>query len=93
MSNSTISGNKVIGGGGDGGGIYNDYHGILTVTNSTFSGNSANASGGGIYNRSRPVTVSNCVFSGNSAGWGGAGIYNSWDGSGMMTVDSSIFTG
>ena len=50
----------------DGGGIYND--GTLTVSNSTFAGNSASSgSGGGIYNHGT-VTVSNSTFSGNSAG-------------------------
>ena len=34
---------------GSGGGIYNQ--GTLTVNNSTFSGNTANLYGGGIYNR------------------------------------------
>ncbi len=78
--------------GSGGGGVYNDgYSGTatLTVTNSTFSGNSVAApysvgSGGGIYNNgsygSATLTVANSTFSGNSAGaadygWGGA-IYN-----------------
>ncbi|MGW8178941.1 MAG: PKD domain-containing protein, partial [bacterium] len=54
----------------NGGGMYN-YSSSPTVTNCTFSGNSA-GSGGGMYNNSSPSpTVTNCTFSGNSAGSGG----------------------
>src|SRR6266403_1864077 len=96
--------------GSGGGGVYNDgYSGTatLTVTNSTFSGNSVGApymvgSGGGIYNYgsygSATLTVANSTFSGNSAGaadygWGGA-IYNDgFDGSATLTVTNSTFSG
>jgi len=93
-----------------GGGVYNDgYSGTatLTVTNSTFSGNSVGApymvgSGGGIYNNasygSATLTVANSTFSGNSAGaadygWGGA-IYNDgYSGSATLMVNNSTFSG
>jgi hypothetical protein len=72
-----------------GGGIVNQ--GTLTVTNSTFSGNSADGSGGGIYNASNgTLTVTNSTFSDNSANTGG-GIYNNVDG--MLTVTNSTFSG
>ncbi len=58
----TITGGNVS---GDGGGIFND--GTLTVTNSTFSGNSAVDGGGGIYNSGGTLTVTDSTFSGNSA--------------------------
>jgi CSLREA domain-containing protein len=48
-----------------GGGIANS--GTLTVTNSTFSGNSAPGGGGGIANNGGTLTVTNSTFSGNSA--------------------------
>jgi len=81
-----------------GGGVYNDgYSGIatLTVTNSTFSGNSAGVAdygwGGAIYNDgysgSATLMVNNSTFSGNSAGYHGGGIYN---GSGMVTIRHTI---
>jgi hypothetical protein len=70
-----------------GGGIYN--LGALTVSNSTFSGNSALHSGGGIYNGPGAVlAVSNSTFSGNSAQQGG-GIGNN----GTLTVSDSLFSG
>ena len=96
--------------GSGGGGVYNDgYSGTatLTVTNSTFSGNSVAApysvgSGGGIYNNgsygSATLTVANSTFSGNSAGvadygWGGA-IYNDgYSGSATLMVNNSTFSG
>ena len=69
-----------------GGGMYN-HSGSPTLLDCTFSRNSAEVAGGGMYNKeptggSRP-TLTNCTFSGNSArskdsraGFGG-GMYNS----------------
>jgi CSLREA domain-containing protein len=57
-----------------GGGVYNA--GILAVTDSTFSGNSANDTGGGLFNAGSSATVSNSVISGNTATNYGGGIYN-----------------
>ena len=67
--------------------------GTLTVTNSTFSGNSAGGSGGAIYNAGT-LTVTNSTFSGNSAPAArrrhGGAIFN--DG-GTLTVTNSTFSG
>ena len=76
-----------------GGGISNI--GTLTITRSTFSGNSTTIRGGGIFN-SGTLTVVNSTFSGNIAtgqnnglpGLGG-GIFNS----GTLTVVNSTFSG
>ena len=57
-----------------GGGMFNESS-SPTVTNCTFSGNSAGNKGGGIYNYQGSPTVSNCTFSGNWANLGG-GMYN-----------------
>jgi len=55
----------------DGGGMYNDQ-GSPTISNCTFSGNSAVSDGGGMNNITNSYpSVSNCTFSGNSAYWGG----------------------
>jgi hypothetical protein len=64
-------------------GMYN-YNSSPTVTNCTFSGNSA-SNGGGMFNffYSSP-TVSNCTFSGNSASNGG-GMYNIYNSSPTVT--------
>jgi hypothetical protein len=67
----------------EGGGILNG--GTLTVTTSSFSGNSA-AAGGGIENEGN-LTVTNSTFSGNTAGDGGA-INNV----GTVTISNSTFS-
>lgn len=69
-----------------GGGIYNS--GLLLITNSTFSGNSA-GDGGGIYNVGM-LAVTNSTFSGNSAGGNGGGIFNNF---GSLTITNSTFSG
>ncbi|AVH64785.1 Calx-beta domain-containing protein [Nostoc sp. 'Peltigera membranacea cyanobiont' N6] len=69
VSNSTISGNTAN---TSGGGVYSSN---ATITNSTFSGNTAN-NGGGIYGTSS-ATVSNSTISGNIANTSGGGIYTS----------------
>jgi predicted outer membrane repeat protein len=65
---------------------------MLTVVNSTFSGNfTSGSSGGAIYNAYNPlgdtVTVTNSTLSGNSATYGG-GIYND----GMLTITNSTLS-
>ncbi|MCL4861319.1 MAG: PxKF domain-containing protein, partial [Caldilineaceae bacterium] len=88
LKNLTIA--KGNGATSQGGGIRND-RGTLTVTNSTFSDNSA-VLGGGIYNEGT-LTVENSTFSANSATGGsvsgGGGIRNL----GTATVTNSTFSG
>jgi len=58
-----------------GGGMVSNPPGSPTVTNCTFSGNSATW-GGGMYNVSNSSpTVTNCIFSGNSAALGGGMLH------------------
>jgi CSLREA domain-containing protein len=73
----------------EGGGIQNLPGAALTVTNSTFFGNSATA-GGAIENfyNGATLTVTNSTFSGNSGTFGGA-IYNV----GTLTVSNSTLSG
>ena len=71
-----------------GGGIRNE--GTLTITDSTFSGNSAAGdNGAGVYNTGT-LTVSSSTFSDNSASRVG-GIYNT--SSGTATITTSTFSG
>jgi List-Bact-rpt repeat protein/fibronectin type III domain protein/NHL repeat-containing protein/galactose oxidase-like protein len=72
----------------EGGGIYNG--GSLTVTGSTFTGNTAITEGGGIFNDGT-LAVASSTFSGNQASnsYAGGGIFND----GTLTVTSSTFTG
>ena len=61
-----------------------------TVTNCTFSGNSADMEGGGMHNWDSSPTVTNCTFSGNSAERGG-GMHNINNSS--PTVTNCTFSG
>ncbi|MBW8036507.1 MAG: hypothetical protein FVQ79_13000, partial [Planctomycetes bacterium] len=75
---------------GRGGGMYN-YGSSPTVSNCTFSGNSAGISGGGMRNEDNSSpTVSNCTFTGNLADSTGGGMlnYNS-----SPTVSNCTFRG
>ena len=88
LSNCTVSANVATPGCcGSGGGISDDGGATLTVTDSTFSGNSASFDGGGIW--AGTVTVMNSTFTGNAVGrlGGGIGLNNS----GPVTVSNSVF--
>jgi uncharacterized repeat protein (TIGR02543 family) len=89
----TVTAGNANGASNAGGGMYNASGSSPTVTNVTFSGNSAEF-GGGMYNASGSnPTVTNVTFSGNSArgyGWGG-GMLNS--SSSNSTVTNVTFSG
>jgi predicted outer membrane repeat protein len=88
VANLTIS-DAGFGASSFGGAIYNN-DGALTVTNSAFSGNSAeDGYGGAIYNHGGTLTVTNSTFSGNSASGEGGAIYNA---GGTLTVTNSTFS-
>ncbi len=79
LNNSTVSDNT-----GSDGGIFNN-NSILTISNSTISGNTATSNGGGIDNAGGTLTISNSTVSGNTATGSGGGISNS----GMLTLTNS----
>jgi hypothetical protein len=105
VATSTIASNQGTGGSGglygngnygQGGGLYNS--GMLTVNNSTLSGNSASGldlyggGGGGIYNSSGTLTVTDTTLAGNSATTSaGGGIHDG--ASGRLTVSNSTLFG
>ncbi len=72
---------------GDGGGLENN--GTLSISNSTFSGNSAFGDGGGLENNGT-LSISNSTLSGNGVapGFGGGGIANS----GTASISNSTFS-
>ncbi len=70
-----------------GGGLYN-ANGSLTLSNLTFSDNSADY-GGGLYNANGSPTLSNVTFSDNSAADNGGGLYNG----GSPTLSNVTFSG
>jgi len=74
--------------GGDGGGIFNNGGGTLTLTNSTVSNNSAGSRGGGIANvGGGTLTMTNTTVSANSAAEVGGGIFNNAE---LTTTNTTI---
>ena len=59
----------------EGGGIYNSGSGMLTITNSTFSGNAASETGGGVFNIGT-LQLINSTVSDNSAAFLAGGVLN-----------------
>ena len=82
VDNCTISNNWAR----TGGGILNN--GTLTVTNSTFTGNTAIDWGGGLDNFGT-LTLTNSTFSANSAQGGGGGLANS----SSLTMNNNTLSG
>jgi hypothetical protein len=74
---NTCAGSMIVGDGYYGGGISN--YGVLNITNTTISANSA-SSGGGVYNYGEMLTIVNSTISGNSVDKRGGGIYNDYCG-------------
>ncbi|MHC4745229.1 MAG: right-handed parallel beta-helix repeat-containing protein, partial [Planctomycetota bacterium] len=70
-----------------GAGMYN-FQGHPTVTNCTFTKNSAYSGGGGMFNRDASPTVADCTFAQNSA-YRGGGMFN-FDGGGARLVDCTF---
>jgi len=88
LNQATISNGLAAPASPDGGGINNSF-GVLTVRNSTISGNTA-SNGGGIVNAGTATAlVQNSTLSGNTATSNGGGIYNG----GTLTVQNSTLSG
>jgi hypothetical protein len=78
LVNLVIIGNHAPGtGNGFGGGLFNYSNSSPTLTNVTFSNNTAISSGGGMYNYSSSPTLTDVTFSNNTAtNYSGGGMYN-----------------
>ncbi|MES2657167.1 MAG: choice-of-anchor Q domain-containing protein [Verrucomicrobiota bacterium] len=88
VTNCTLSGNHTE----VGGAIRNG--GTLTVTGSTFSGNSGSINAGAIQNGPNVLTLTNSTFSGNSTtGLGANGIGGALRTTGSPTVTNCTFSG
>jgi predicted outer membrane repeat protein len=71
-----------------GAGIWNAARGLLDVRGSTFTGNTADDSGGSIYNLGT-ATLQECSLSKNIAGSAGGGIFNGSSGT-LAVKDSTV---
>ncbi len=78
IENSTLSGNAAAGGTNNYGGAIWNYNGILTLINSTVSGNAVAATGfgGGIANYFAILEIYNTTIARNSASLNGGGVFN-----------------
>jgi predicted outer membrane repeat protein len=74
---------------GNGGAIFADGE-ALTITGSTFSGNSASGSGGAIASLAATTNISSCTVNGNSADFQGGGVYIDPS---VVTILSSTISG
>jgi predicted outer membrane repeat protein len=88
ITGSTFSSNLSLGNNGGYGGAIYTYAGTLTVTNSTFSANSATTSGGAIYSQGGTVKISNSTFGDNPESIGGGGALSNARGS--VLIQNSI---
>ena len=77
--------------GGNGGALTN--FGSIAISGTSFKGNQASVSGGGIFNAGGTVTVVNSTFTSNSATGGNGGAIDNADysGCGTTTVSNSTF--
>jgi hypothetical protein len=94
IANSVITGNHTATTtfASGGGGIYSGNPGaVLTVRNSTLSGNSSANEGGGIRNRFGSLVVERSTIDNNSAASVGGGISAADNGVSIQILDSSIF--
>lgn len=97
ISDSTVSFNTAATGAANGGGILNSNGGILTITNTTITGNQAARAGGGIENNAGTVNIVSSTLGGdedteeNFAGINGGGLHTS--GSGVVSINSSTVSG
>ena len=69
------------------GGAIVNWQGTLTISNGSFSGNSAEV-GGAIYNYEGKLSINDSSFSDNSAEWGGGAIHND----GELSISDSNFS-
>ncbi len=75
LNNVVFSKNTAAGSRSSGGGMLNDAGSCPALSDVTFSGNTADDSGGGMTNWGSSPTLSNVTFSENTAFWG-AGMWN-----------------
>ena len=76
-----------------GGAIFCSYTSGTTITDCTFTGNTAlegNGCGGALWLQGEKMKISNCTFTGNSAKWGGGAIYVPYTGGEYPVLGGTI---
>ncbi len=75
IDNATLSGNSAGAATANGGGIYQNADGNLTLTNVTLAENTAGNFGGGLYHYGRYAILTNVTIADNTAGVAGDALY------------------
>jgi hypothetical protein len=75
VDNATVSDNSAGAAAANGGGIYQNADGNLTLTNVTLAENTAGNFGGGLYHYGRYAILTNVTIANNTAGVAGDAIY------------------
>jgi hypothetical protein len=95
INQSTISNNIVSGNRSNGGGVA--ASGRVILNQSTISGNSASADGGGVFNNYGSVRLDHSTVTGNSSGSGAGGVYAAHRASitivTSITIENSVLAG
>jgi len=97
IDNATISGNMANDALANGGGIYQNSDGNLTLTNVTLAENTAGNFGGGLYHYGRYAVLTNVTIANNSAGVAGDALYEespmSAANPGVIQIANSVILG
>ncbi|MBP8948803.1 MAG: hypothetical protein KBG73_08165, partial [Candidatus Promineofilum sp.] len=97
VDNATISGNSAGAAAANGGGIYQNADGNLTLTNVTLADNTAGNFGGGLYHYGRYAVLTNVTIADNMAGVAGDALYEespmSAENPGVIQIVNSVIFG
>ncbi len=97
IDNATISGNSADAAAANGGGIYQNADGNLTLTNVTLAENTAGNFGGGFYHYGRYAVLTNVTIAGNTAAVAGDALYEespmTAENPGVIQIANSVLFG
>jgi predicted outer membrane repeat protein len=97
IDNATISGNSADAAAANGGGIYQNADGNLTLTNVTLAENTAGNFGGGFYHYGRYAVLTNVTIADNTAAVAGDALYEespmTAENPGVIQIANSVLFG
>ncbi len=93
ITNATISGNHAAGATSNGGGVYHNSDGNMTLTNVTLANNQADFFGGGLYHYGRYAILTNVTIGNNTAGSAGQAIYEDSPTTFLIQMKNSVIFG
>lgn len=94
ISNTTISGNRTVNNGKNGGGVYATGASSLTVIDSEISHNISTGNGGGIWFDGGNLSINGSNIDGNTANTNGGGVYQMRNADGSkLDISDTVVTG